>query len=134
MRKYFVAGVIAITVFAVSAFAASLVVDGGVLQAGHGDIRECTDEIVVTYGDLSRDNGVYLVGDLTLDSTNGASCEDRSFKAVVTTGGASPTDISNVVTGKFEDGVAKDIEFEPFDAEQAGGVDVVVWDAYSSGN
>jgi hypothetical protein len=132
MRKYFIAGVIAITVFAVSAFAASLAVDGGVLQAGNGGIGECTEEIVVTYGNVTRDDGMYLVGELTLDSTNGASCEDRAFQAVVTTGEPDPSDLSNVVEGAFVNGVAKDVEFEPFDAEQAGGVDVVVWDAYST--
>jgi hypothetical protein len=130
MKKYLVASVVAVAVFAMSAFAASLMVDGGVLQAGTGEIGTCTDNIVVTYADPYRDEtDTWVVNSLTLDSRNGDGCGNRDFRAVVTSNG---TDLSNTVQGRFSNGVAIDVQFEPFNATLADAVDIVVWDSYPS--
>lgn len=49
MKKYLAAGAVAVIVFAISAFAASLNVDGGVLQAGVDDDLTCTENVALTY-------------------------------------------------------------------------------------
>jgi hypothetical protein len=129
MKKYFIAGALAIIVFAISAFAASLTVNGGVLQAGSGSIEKCTQDIVVTYGEPYKLEGAWVVDKLTLDTTDGEGCGSREFRAVVTADGA---DLSNIVRGQFFGGIAADVQFEPFDAISADGVDVIIWDTSSS--
>lgn len=49
MKKYAVAGLAALVVFAISAFAARLNVDGGVLQSGVDHDLTCADNAEVTY-------------------------------------------------------------------------------------
>ncbi len=57
MRKYFIAATIALAVFAVSAFAASLSVDGGTLQAGVDSDLTCADSVEVAYTTTSTVDG-----------------------------------------------------------------------------
>jgi hypothetical protein len=62
MKKYFVATAIAIAVFAMSAFAASLTVNGDFLQAGVDGTLTCTEDAVVTYNTSNDYNGHWLGG------------------------------------------------------------------------
>lgn len=59
MRKYFIAGVVAMVAFAMAAFAATLTVDGGVIQAGSDEDLTCTTTVTVTnYGVETDDDSV----------------------------------------------------------------------------
>jgi hypothetical protein len=50
MKKYFIASVVAIMAFAFAAFAATLNVNGGTLQAGMDTDLACFDDAALTYG------------------------------------------------------------------------------------
>lgn len=61
MKKYLAAAAVALTVFAMSAFAAELIVDGGVVQAGTDADLTCSDGVTVTnYGVEADDGNVYF--------------------------------------------------------------------------
>lgn len=62
MKKYFVAAAVAIAVFAMSAFAASLTVNGDFLQAGVDPTLRCTNDAVVTYTTSNDYAGHYVNG------------------------------------------------------------------------
>jgi|GEM_PF-4800520 len=66
MRKYFIAGAVALMVFAIVAFAASLAVDGGVLQAGM-DTVDAGEEATLTWTTFVRHDGHFGVEQLTVD-------------------------------------------------------------------
>jgi hypothetical protein len=55
MRKYLIAGAVAVMVFAFAAFAASLTVNGGTLQAGQTEDLTCTDETNVAFANNWND-------------------------------------------------------------------------------
>lgn len=47
MKKYLIAGVIAVVAFAMAGFAATLNVDGGIIQSGSDDTLTCTSDVQV---------------------------------------------------------------------------------------
>jgi hypothetical protein len=73
MKKYIAAGAVAIMVFAFAASAASLSVNGGVLQAGADNDLTCTDDADVTYTTSNDTNG-HWIGAIHLEFDT--ACED----------------------------------------------------------
>ena len=75
MRKYAIAGLGAVAAFSMSAFASTLVVDGGVLQAGADDTLKCTNGTAKISYDTNADNDGTWVGKVFVtfpnDSCNG---------------------------------------------------------------
>ena len=130
MKKYIIAAVAAVVVFALSAFAASLDVNAGTLQAGDNSIGECTDEgVVVTYGTPTFTNGAWQLDKISLSNPD---CSGKSFSVVVTgeTDEATPVPwTSSTATGVFTAG-AVEVTFSPaFNAQQAEDVHVVIRNA-----
>lgn len=58
MKKYLAAAAVAVMVFAFSAFAASLNLDGGVLQAGENTDLTCTDQEVPVRWIIDNNDGL----------------------------------------------------------------------------
>jgi hypothetical protein len=72
MKKYFVAAVVAMMAFAFAAFAASLNVDGGVLQAGVYNDLACAAEVEVDFVTSNNGQGFWVGGaTLTFKDDNG---------------------------------------------------------------
>jgi hypothetical protein len=82
MKKYFVAAAIAIAVFAMSAFAASLTVNGDFLQAGVDPTLKCTNDAVVTYNTSNDYNGHWLGG---VTVTTDPACEGQHAQVALLT-------------------------------------------------
>jgi hypothetical protein len=61
MRKYLVAGVVAVVVFAFAAFAASLNVDAGTLAFGVDEIGDCGGEAEILYSHHQESNELAYV-------------------------------------------------------------------------
>jgi hypothetical protein len=92
VKKYFVALTVAVAVFAFSAFAASLEVNAGTLQAGHDTIDECiTEDVDVSYVETDFVEGEWVVGKIELD------LDQRSVQRRL-----MPGDYRVVVTGDNE--------------------------------
>lgn len=62
MKKYFAAGAVAVMVFAFAAFAATLNVDGGVLQLGADRDLTCTDQADVRFTGYETDSSTSQPG------------------------------------------------------------------------
>jgi hypothetical protein len=124
-------------VFAISAFAASLKVEAGTLQAGDDAIDQCVKDpggsVDVSYGEAAYDSDGefawdWTIGDITLD--HGGDCPGLAYQVVVADstgtslaeqGGTFDTD-ETVETVK--------VEFNPgFDAEAATDVHLVIRNA-----
>lgn len=74
MRKYFIAGVVGMVAFAMAAFAASLTVNAGTLQAGDDDTLECMDEAnVAAWGYNDTDDTILEYVDVV---TVGEDCDN----------------------------------------------------------
>jgi hypothetical protein len=65
MKKYFIASVVAVMAFAFAAFAASLTVNAGTLQAGTDSNLKCADQVDLVWNTSNDWNG-HWVGDVTL--------------------------------------------------------------------
>lgn len=125
MKKYFIAAMAAVAVFAISAFAASLQVDAGTLQAGDDAIGECPADaaethISVEYGPATFTDPNWTVQEITLD--DGDRCSGLTYSVVITGDGVS----TSIVTDTF---VAGDdvVDFGTgFDAEAATDVHIVI--------
>jgi hypothetical protein len=127
MRKYIIAATVAITVFASSAFAASLQVNAGTLQAGQDTIGECvSDQVTVSYAAPGWVNGAWLVNEVTLD--HGANCTDLAFSVIITGDNQMTTDS---VTGTFTADPARVFFDPPFSAEDATDIHLVIRNASS---
>lgn len=86
MRKYFIAGVVAMVAFAMAAFAASLTVDGGTLQAGVDRDLTCTsDAATVSYATPNDTDGSmdFLVKTFTVTFDEEANCDGKQAELVV---------------------------------------------------
>lgn len=66
MKKYLIAAAVALGVFATVAFAASLNVDGTVLQAGQDSDLTCADNAVVGWTTQTVGNGEFAVDRITV--------------------------------------------------------------------
>jgi hypothetical protein len=66
MKRYLIAAAVALAVFAGAAFAATLNVDGGVVQAGQDLTLSCADNAVVTYGTQTSGDGQFYVNKITV--------------------------------------------------------------------
>lgn len=125
MKKYLIAALAAVAVFAISAFAASLQVNAGTLQAGDDAIAQCLsgdpgDHVTVTYGDATFTNPGWTIQEITLD--DGDQCTGLTYSVVIT-GGSAPT---STVTGAFVTG-DDIVDFGTgFDAEAATDVHLVI--------
>jgi hypothetical protein len=132
MMKYLAAATVAIIVFAFSAFAASLTVHSGTLQAGQDSIGTCAaPDVRVTYGEPELDvsTGTYLIDELRLqhdaDAVDGQSaCTGYAFRVTVTGGSG----ILARGSGTFGPGVNEVELDQAFDAEQSTDVHVIVGD------
>lgn len=85
MRRFWIAAVVGLAVFAFAASAAELHVDGGVLQAGGGEIGSCAaeEDTTVAYGEPSYDgSGTWTVDSITVESSD--ACDGTHFSVVVT--------------------------------------------------
>jgi hypothetical protein len=122
MKKYIIAAFVALGVFASAAFAASLQVDAGTLQAGEDAISQCiTDDVVVAYGDPEFEDGAWTIDQITLD--HGGLCDELTYSVVITgTGDDFPT---LPISATFDDDV-ETVVFPPFDAEGAAHVHLVI--------
>lgn len=128
MKKYIIAAVAAIAVFAMSAFAASLQVNAGTLQAGNDAISQCIlapdDHVVVTYPKTPTfESGAWVTDQIALDDDG--NCTGLEFTVFVTDGTwttstESGTFGSSPVTVTFDDA---------FDAEEASDIHVVIRNA-----
>jgi hypothetical protein len=76
MRKYLIAAAAALVVFAVSAFAASLNVEGSVLQAGQDRDLTCTESAVVGWETQTVGNGEFAVKKITVTFGN-SGCDGK---------------------------------------------------------
>lgn len=70
MKKYIIAAVVAVVAFAMAGFAATLTVDGGVIQVGSDDDLTCTDDVSVAS---------YLIETDGVPSSFGVRFADGSF-------------------------------------------------------
>lgn len=91
MKKYVVASVVAVMVFAVAAFAASLNVDSGVLQAGVDDDLTCAENATVAYSHHSSD-GLFWVTDVHV--TFDQDCSGNTMYLAITDVGGVVVDIT----------------------------------------
>lgn len=85
MKKYLIAATVAVMVFAVSAFAASLDVSAGTLQAGQDEIDTCVnapDVVDVKYEAATLNDGVYEIDEIELD--NKGKCVGMAFQVTIT--------------------------------------------------
>jgi hypothetical protein len=136
MKKYLVAATVAVVVFAISAFAASLNVTAGTLQAGHDAIDKCIENseeaVAVSYGEATYDEdaGKWTVEEVTVD--HGGDCAglayqvlvaDTDGKSLASEGGTFDPD-ETVQTAKVEFAAS-------FDAEAATDVHLVIRNASS---
>jgi hypothetical protein len=110
MKKYFAAGAVAIMVFAFAAFAASLNVNAGPLQAGVTTDLKCADSVEVTY-QTSNDNNGFWVGGVSLQFKDADGVTDNcdgheAAVALLKSGvGESPTQqIAFGITDGISDG------------------------------
>jgi hypothetical protein len=129
MRKYFIAAAVALSVFAMSAFAASLTVNAGILQAGDGLIGECLeypDEVVaVSYGSGDwEDGGSFMVDTLIVDDSD--ECTGGEFQIVVADGEHEKLALGS---GVFEAGQQTITVSPKFDATDAVNVHVMIRNA-----
>ena len=82
MKKYLAAAVVAVMVFAFSAFAASLNLDGGVLQAGSDLDLTCTEAATVTYDTpIAAVQGDFRVSAFTVNFDNEAAKDCNELEA-----------------------------------------------------
>lgn len=127
MKKYLIAAVAAVAVFALSAFAASLSVNAGTLQAGEDPIDQCTTaDVDVSYGTPTFANPGWELDEITLDP--GGVCTGMSFSVVLTGTTGTPW-ATSTETGTFA-GSPVTVEFDaPFDAEDATDVHLVIRNA-----
>jgi hypothetical protein len=127
MKKYLVASIVAIMAFVITAFAASLSVDAGTLQAGEAAIDKCIaapdESIGVSYGTPSLEDGVWLVNSVTLD--HAGNCEGLTYTVIVAGANGLETD---PVSGIFGEGEAT-LLFVPFAAEDATDVHIAIRNA-----
>jgi hypothetical protein len=111
MKKYFVAAAVAIAVFAMSAFAASLTVNGDFLQAGVDPSLKCTENAVVTY-DTSNDYNGHWVGGVTV-STDSACDGQYAQVALLTNAPGWPNhQLVYAISADPISGGSADIDFE----------------------
>jgi opacity protein-like surface antigen len=131
MKKYIIAAVVAVAVFASAAFAASLDVNAGKLQAGQAGIGTCISEDVdVRYSEPAFANPGWTVSQITLDHFG--ECDGLDYSVVVTGAGEDGPWSTDVETGTF-DGDPELVSFNPgFDAEGASDVHLVIRTATST--
>lgn len=123
MKKYLIAALAAVAVFAGAAFAASLDVSAGTLQAGQDQIGQCiSDDVLVAYGEATFVNPGWTIDEITLD--HHGQCDGLAYSVVITgTGTGLPT---ATVSGTFDGGV-ETVEFPAaFDAKGAAHVHLVI--------
>jgi hypothetical protein len=129
MKKYLIAAIAALLTFGFAAFAASLTVDAGTLQAGSGSIGECVaGNVAVGYDDPVPDNGAWLIEGITLTPGAGSTCDGLNFSVVVS-GDVNPD--TPVKTGTFASGSGS-VEYtgaERFDANDATDVHIAIHNA-----
>ncbi len=76
MKKYFAAAAVAVMVFAFAAFAASLDVDGGTLQAGSDDLA-CAEAVFLTYDwGATEDNPDHYIQEIVADLNDPAGASE----------------------------------------------------------
>lgn len=125
MKKYIIAAIAAVAVFAISAFAASLQVNAGTLQAGEGPIGTCTSQdVAVSYGEPVLNGTVWEVSEITLDPDSD-DCDGLAYSVAVRSDSGNWA--TETMSGTFEAG-AETVDFsaDPFDAEEASHVHLVV--------
>jgi hypothetical protein len=91
MKRYLIAAGVALGVFAGAAFAASLNVDGTVLQAGQDRNLTCADNAVVGWTTQTVGNGEFAVDRITVTfdgACNGNYAYVAVFKSVGPPGGS----------------------------------------------
>jgi hypothetical protein len=94
MKKYLIAAAVALALFATAAFAASLNVDGTVLQAGQDRDLTCADNAVVGWSTQTVGNGEFAVNRITVtfdEGCNGNFGYVAVFSAVGPPGGSTQT-------------------------------------------
>lgn len=128
MKKYIIATFAAVAVFAGAAFAASLDVSAGTLQAGQDQIGTCiTDDVDVAYGEATFTNPGWTVTTITLD--HGGLCDGFAYSVIIT---GSGTGLPTASVSETFDGAVETVTFPvPFDAEGASDVHLVIRNASS---
>lgn len=94
MKRYLIAAAVALAVFAGAAFAATLNVDGGVVQAGQDLTLKCADNAAVTYGTQTSGDGQFYVNKITVTfdgACNGYYAYVAPFVYVGPPGGSTQT-------------------------------------------
>jgi hypothetical protein len=139
VKKYFIAATLAVAVFAVSAFAAQLDVNAGVLQAGQDAIGQCVDEddLLVQYGDeefveaTAEVEAFFRIDSVTLDHDGSCTQSDATLKyQVVITGPDGVLVTESGTFGDDDDAGVETVTFDPgFDANVATDIHVIIRDA-----
>jgi hypothetical protein len=94
MKRYLIAAAVALGLFATAAFAASLNVDGSVLQAGQDRNLKCATNAVVGWQTQTVGNGEFAVNRVTVtfdEGCNGNYGYIAVFSQVGPPGGSSQT-------------------------------------------
>ena len=128
MKKYLIAATVAVMVFAISAFAASLDVNAGTLQAGDDAIDKCIENseeaVAVSYGEAAYGNGEWTIDEITLD--HDGKCENLDYQVVIADSAGGDLSDGDGTFGEE----AETVTFTPgFDAEAATDVHLVIRNA-----
>jgi hypothetical protein len=141
VKKYLIAATLAVVVFAISAFAASLSVSAGVLQAGQDAIGQCVDEddLIVKYGKetfveaTDDDEAFFRIDSVTLDHEGSCTPSDASLDyRVVVTGADGVLATKSGMLGDNDDANAgvETVTFDTgFDANLATDIHVIIRDS-----
>ena len=134
MKKYLIAATVAVMVFAISAFAASLNVNAGTLQAGDDAIDKCIENseeaVAVSYGEATYDDddGTWTIDEITLDHEG--HCAGLAYQVVVADSEGAALASEGGTFDADEDVHTAKVEFAPgFDAEAATDIHLVLRNA-----
>lgn len=123
MKKYLIAALVTLSVVAITAFAASLQVTAGTLQAGSGTVGTCAadQDTKVTYGTPAYEDGVWKIASMTVASST--DCNDLDFSLTVTRADGTP--LFAPQHGTFT-GSPVLVNFAPFDTADADKVQILI--------
>lgn len=119
MKKYFLAGVVAMVAFAMAAFAASLNVNAGPLQAGIDPDMVCSDDADITYDTQTVGGGLFGIKNVLVQfdpSCAGAYAHLALYSNNPTVGAGNTQFVGNAIQRINETGLATFKTTAPGDA------------------
>ena len=134
MKKYLAAAVVALMVFAFSAFAATLSVDAGNLQAGQDNVDRCADSVTLDYGTDVGGDGQFYVHTITLSFDEAADCDGNFAYLAIFDHEVPPAGGSNIIGFGIDEIQDDEAVFTTDgDVEEIVGVSVMVKNTDDSG-